>query len=114
MRSEPPCVMDMSVRADTIRRVHAHNMYWLKQAGYSCGGACREDASAKPLGSDIFFSKGAYQPGSHRGKQLLAHELTHVVQQGGARPHKLQTKHTAHDVKMHSDFSVINRKTADL
>ncbi len=28
------------------------------------------------------FAGGAYVPGSERGKRLLAHELTHVVQQG--------------------------------
>jgi len=40
-------------------------------------------AKAFTLGSDVFFSKGAYNPGTHSGKQLLAHELTHVVQQTG-------------------------------
>jgi len=42
------------------------------------------DAEAFTLGSDIAFSRGAYQPGTSEGRQLLAHELTHVVQQGGA------------------------------
>ena len=49
-------------------------------------------ARAFTTGSDIFFSRGAYQPGSYGGKQLLAHELTHVVQQGGAKLNRLQTK----------------------
>ena len=43
-------------------------------------------AKAFTTGSDIFFSEGAYQPGSSEGKELLAHELTHVVQQGGNAP----------------------------
>lgn len=30
---------------------------------------------------DIYFGAGAYRPGSDAGKRLLAHELTHVVQQ---------------------------------
>ncbi|MDH6056117.1 eCIS core domain-containing protein [Umezakia ovalisporum] len=33
-------------------------------------------------GQNIFFKQGAYQPGSRQGQELLAHELTHVVQQG--------------------------------
>jgi len=41
-------------------------------------------AKAFTTGSDIFFSQGAYNPGTSGGKELLAHELTHVVQQGGA------------------------------
>lgn len=32
-------------------------------------------------GSDIYFSQGKYDTGSSAGKQLLAHELTHTVQQ---------------------------------
>ena len=41
-------------------------------------------AKAFTTGSDIFFSKGAYNPGSQSGQELLGHELTHVVQQGAA------------------------------
>jgi hypothetical protein len=40
-------------------------------------------APAFTTGSDIFFSRDAYQPGTAGGTQLLAHELTHVVQQRG-------------------------------
>jgi len=38
-------------------------------------------ADAFTTGSDIFFRQGKYQPGTSGGDQLLAHELTHVVQQ---------------------------------
>ena len=41
-------------------------------------------ARAYTVGSDIAFNEGTYQPGSSDGRRLLAHELTHVVQQGGA------------------------------
>lgn len=40
-------------------------------------------ASAYTVGSNIFFNAGEYQPGSFAGRKLLAHELTHVVQQTG-------------------------------
>lgn len=45
--------------------------------------ALNEELSAKAFttGRDIFFRDGAYQPGSGEGQELLAHELTHVVQQ---------------------------------
>lgn len=36
----------------------------------------------------IFFNKGKYEPGSIEGKKLLAHELTHVMQQGHGEPVK--------------------------
>lgn len=41
-------------------------------------------ARAFTTGSDIFFRSGDYNPGSKGGKELIAHELTHVVQQGAA------------------------------
>jgi hypothetical protein len=31
----------------------------------------------------VFFRQGEYNPGSSAGRELLAHELTHVVQQNG-------------------------------
>ena len=42
-------------------------------------------AHAFTVGEDIFFSRGAYQLGDDGGRNLLAHELAHVVQQTGAR-----------------------------
>lgn len=41
------------------------------------------DAIAFTHGRDIYFAPGAYSPGTLGGRRLLAHELTHVVQQGG-------------------------------
>ncbi len=41
-------------------------------------------AKAITLGSDIYFRKGNYNPSTTRGKELIAHELAHVIQQGGA------------------------------
>ena len=42
------------------------------------------NAVAYTIGRDIFFSAGQYQPQTQEGKRLLAHELTHVVQQASA------------------------------
>ena len=38
-------------------------------------------AKAFTLGQDVFFKEGSYNPDSSDGQHLLAHELTHVVQQ---------------------------------
>jgi len=38
-------------------------------------------AHAYTVGSNIVFQRGGYEPGSTAGQKLLAHELTHVVQQ---------------------------------
>ena len=39
------------------------------------------EARAFTVGQDIYFRHGEYDPGSSTGRHLLAHELTHVVQQ---------------------------------
>lgn len=45
------------------------------------------NAKAFTTGQDLFFRDGAYSPQSSSGQELIAHELTHVVQQGsGAVP----------------------------
>jgi hypothetical protein len=41
------------------------------------------NARAYTLGNDVVFDSGQYEPGSERGRRLMAHELTHVVQQRG-------------------------------
>lgn len=41
------------------------------------------NALAYTIGRDIFFGEGQYRPQTQDGRQLVAHELTHVVQQGG-------------------------------
>lgn len=43
--------------------------------------ALRADAYTR--GREIYFGAGKYAPKSADGQQLLAHELTHVIQQGG-------------------------------
>lgn len=40
-------------------------------------------AQAFTYGSDIYFNSGKFAPNSKQGKKLMAHELTHVVQQRG-------------------------------
>ncbi len=45
-------------------------------------------AKAFTTGQDVFFRKGAYEPGSRGGQELIAHELTHVVQQNKRKQEK--------------------------
>jgi hypothetical protein len=42
------------------------------------------NAQAFTHGSDIYFNQNKYDTGSTAGKHLLAHELTHTIQQGAA------------------------------
>ncbi|MEB3355619.1 MAG: DUF4157 domain-containing protein [Synechococcales bacterium] len=47
-------------------------------------------AKAFTTGQDVFFRQGAYNPGSRGGQELIAHELTHVVQQNAVPPLQAQ------------------------
>jgi hypothetical protein len=85
-------------------------------------------AKAFTIGQDIFFRDGEYSPGSGSGQNLIAHELTHVVQQVGA--HRLQRDSTQKPadirsrvpgdyislkkVKMHLDFVKVKRNAAQI
>jgi Domain of unknown function (DUF4157)/Type VI secretion system (T6SS), amidase effector protein 4 len=42
-------------------------------------------ARAFTIGRDVAFGSGEYQPGTLIGDALIAHELAHVIQQGGAK-----------------------------
>ncbi|QIA08472.1 eCIS core domain-containing protein [Draconibacterium halophilum] len=50
------------------------------------------NAQAFTHGNDIYFNEGKYNPGSDSGKHLLAHELTHTVQQGASLQRKMIQK----------------------
>lgn len=43
------------------------------------------NAKAFTVSNNIYFNSGQYQPETDSGKHLLAHELTHVVQQNGSK-----------------------------
>lgn len=52
--------------------------------GQSSGLAQRLNARAFTVGSHVAFGAGEYRPGTLVGDALIAHELAHVAQQGGA------------------------------
>ena len=47
-------------------------------------------AQAFTVGNDIYFNEGKYNPTAKSGKHLLAHELTHTLQQGGIQRKMIQ------------------------
>jgi hypothetical protein len=50
------------------------------------------NAQAFTVGRDIHFDSGKYSPGTDGGRHLLAHELTHTIQQGGPRTIQRRTE----------------------
>lgn len=66
-------------------------------------------AKAFTTGQDVFFQQGAYEPGSRGGQELLAHELTHVVQQSGSDV-QLSSATTSQVSRVSEDNQVIQRR----
>jgi hypothetical protein len=73
------------------------------------------NAKAFTTGKDIFFGKGQYNPSSSSGQELIAHELTHTVQQGAAGVQR-QTAVTTNPTRTFgraSNQALIQRSEAD-
>ncbi len=51
------------------------------------------EARAYAVGPDVAFGAGEYAPQTSYGRQLLAHELTHVVQQSGTDVEAISEQH---------------------
>ncbi|BAZ41858.1 hypothetical protein NIES4101_78260 [Calothrix sp. NIES-4101] len=69
-------------------------------------------AKAFTTGQDVFFRQGTYEPGSRGGQELIAHELTHVVQQNsGAVQRHSALQNTKTDVDSQASQKVIQRET---
>ena len=60
-------------------------------------------ARAFTTGQDVFFRQGEYNPGSRGGQELLAHELTHVVQQSGGTVQRSPLSYKVTDSKTVED-----------
>ncbi|WBX76274.1 DUF4157 domain-containing protein [Tenacibaculum ovolyticum] len=77
--------MESSFGVD-FNNVKIHNDLGASQMSQEIG------AQAFTNGNDIYFNKGKYNPNSNKGKHLLAHELTHTIQQKGMVQKKVQRK----------------------
>jgi hypothetical protein len=66
------------------------------------------NARAFTTGREVVFGAGQYSPGSEKGRKLLAHELTHVLQQravSGPKINRLNERNTLAEVRGNSTGS---------
>ena len=85
---EPTLQLDMEQRfGHDFSRVRVHS-------GAAAEQSARDvNANAYTVGHKIVFGAGRFVPGAHDGRRLIAHELTHVVQQGCQKaPGSIQRK----------------------
>lgn len=76
---DPATQQDMGQRfGHDFSQVRVHTDFAAKQSAQDI------NAHAYTIGHNIVFGAGGFAPESHEGRKLIAHELTHVVQQTGA------------------------------
>ena len=74
--------MEPALRADMEGRLgHDFGDVRIHTDAAAHNSAKSVNAQAYTVGSDIVFQQGKYEPDSQAGQHMLAHELTHVVQQ---------------------------------
>jgi hypothetical protein len=77
---EPALRYDMEQRfSHDFSRVRVHSGDVAEQSARDV------NANAYTVGDDIVFGAGRFAPASDEGRRLIAHELTHVVQQNGSQ-----------------------------
>ena len=83
-RPSPGHALEPAVRSDFERRFgHDFARIRIHANGEAATAADRLNARAFTLGDDVVFGRGEYRPHSAEGRALIAHELTHSVQQRG-------------------------------
>lgn len=101
--SAPAAISQLSIHSDSGQKMDKQTQHEMESAfgadfshvnihsGEKAAKMNREmGAQAFTHGSDIYFNEGKYNPASRDGKHLLAHELTHTIQQKGKIPLNLQ------------------------
>lgn len=79
--AQDPQLLDRGVREEMEERFgYDFSRVQVRSAGRASASADALGARAYTADSLIVFGRGQYQPGTDSGRQLLAHELAHVVQ----------------------------------
>ncbi|MBL8499013.1 MAG: DUF4157 domain-containing protein [Nitrosomonas sp.] len=108
---EPALRQDMELRFGyDFSQVRVHT-------GSAAEQSAREvNANAYTVGHNIVFGVGQFAPETQNGQRLIAHELTHVVQQSGSDRITVGQNHAKHDLSPIADLgrSTINYTTPHL
>lgn len=72
------------------------------------------NASAYTVGRDVFFGIGHYCPQTVEGKRLLAHELTHVIQQNGSIRLQRAAAPSGHEEMLDEAINIVQQALAAL
>jgi len=101
--------LDPAVRLEFEPRFgHDFSRVRVHTDAHAAESAGRLAALAYTVGTDIFFAAGRYAPATAGGQRLLAHELAHVIQQGGRE----QTGLAGLAVSLHGEAAEVEAERA--
>jgi Domain of unknown function (DUF4157) len=84
--SSPASSLDPGLKHDMEQRFGRDFSAVQVHSGEEASQSARElNAKAYTVGNNVIFGEGQFSPESQEGRQLVAHELTHVVQQRSAQ-----------------------------
>jgi|GEM_PF-2741964 len=88
--SSPGSPLEPSLQQDMEQRF-GHDFSQVRvHTGAEAGRSARDvNANAYTVGHNVVFGAGRYAPETHGGRRLIAHELTHVVQQNTSLQKKI-------------------------
>ncbi|MGH8248054.1 MAG: DUF4157 domain-containing protein [Gammaproteobacteria bacterium] len=88
--------LEPGLRRDMEQRFGHDFSSVLVHSGAAAEQSARDvNAQAYTVGHDIVFGAGRFAPATHEGRRLLAHELSHIVQQAGLQMPRVQRQSLA-------------------
>lgn len=98
--AEPGRSLERELRSDMERRFGCDFSRVRVHSGPLADQSSRElSANAYTVGRDVVFGAGRFAPETREGRRLIAHELTHVVQQSGGSEGLTSTRRIQRDLK---------------
>jgi len=91
---------------------HAFDRVRIHTDAHAAESARAVNALAYTVGHNIVFGAGQYKPDTSEGRRLIAHELTHVVQQGAAHVLKPSSEQPPHPLRIQptpSSVTILHR-----
>lgn len=104
--------LDPALKQDMERRF-GHDFSRVRvHSGVAAEQSARDvNALAYAAGNNIVFGAGQFSPENHKGRRLIAHELTHVVQQSGEMRRLQRAVMTMGALTVSIDYGNVNRVT---
>ena len=106
--------LDPALRQDMEQRFgHDFSQVRVHSGGGAAQSARDINANAYTVGSNVVFGTGQWAPETREGRRLIAHELTHVVQQSGSDRIRIDSNATRAGISLPKTHAVRRQQAVD-